>query len=92
MHDKLFANSPNFSEEVYANFAKDLGINVEKFVADMKDPGVAEMVKRDQKSGEQVGIQGTPGFFVNGVQLSGAQPVDRFKELIDRWIAKVGKS
>jgi len=40
-------------------------------------------VKKDAADGQAVGVTGTPAFFVNGRFLSGAQPFEAFKAIID---------
>ena len=40
-------------------------------------------VQKDLDDGSSSGVQGTPGFFVNGQLISGAQPYSVFKQLID---------
>jgi predicted DsbA family dithiol-disulfide isomerase len=40
-------------------------------------------IEKDSEEGKKAGVQGTPGFFINGVILSGAQPQDAFTRLID---------
>jgi protein-disulfide isomerase len=39
------------------------------------------------RDGEGVGVQGTPAFFVNGVFLNGAVPMEDFREVIDAELA-----
>jgi protein-disulfide isomerase len=41
------------------------------------------MVEANRKAGEELGVTGTPAFFVNGMMLSGARPFEEFKSLID---------
>ena len=48
----------------------------------------AEEVKKDFNYGTQIGVTGTPAFFVNGVKLVGAQPYEAFKNIIDAELAK----
>lgn len=48
-------------------------------------------VKAEQAEGESVGVNGTPAFFINGRLLSGAQPPDRFKAVIDDELASAAK-
>jgi len=48
-------------------------------------------VKASQAEGETVGVNGTPAFFINGRLLSGAQPADRFKAIIDDELASAKK-
>jgi protein-disulfide isomerase len=47
---------------------------------------VARKIAEDEALGKQVGVTGTPAFFINGVHLSGAQPIDRFRAVIDEQI------
>jgi len=42
------------------------------------------VVKRDLADGQQAGVSGTPAFFINGVMLSGAQPEEAFRKVIDQ--------
>ena len=90
MHDKLFQNQSNLSEQSIQQYAKEIGLNMDKFQSDIKDEAIAKQVDADTELGQSLGVQGTPGFFVNGVLLSGAQPLPKFKEVIDRWLATKG--
>ena len=40
------------------------------------------------KEGQAIGVKSTPTFFVNGMLVSGAQPIDVFSEIIDEELAK----
>ncbi len=46
----------------------------------------AERVERDLTLARELGVNGTPAFYINGVLLSGAQPFDKFKSVIDHEI------
>lgn len=85
MHDKLFENQSKLSEEPWAEFAKDIGIDVEKFKKDLEDESLAKQVDEDLALAQKLGVRGTPGFFVNGVQLQGAQPPSEFNKIIEEW-------
>jgi protein-disulfide isomerase len=67
--------------------AKDLKLDVAKFKADMKG-GCMEQIQKEQKSLQQVGVGATPGFFINGRFLSGAQPFESFAALVDEELKK----
>jgi protein-disulfide isomerase len=41
------------------------------------------VIDADVKDGEEAGVNGTPAFYINGRMLSGAQPFDAFKRIID---------
>lgn len=88
MHDKLFDNQSKLSDAFYDQAAKDLGLNVEKFKKDMADPAIEKMIKDDMEIAKQHNIQGTPGFFVGGVAVRGAYPVEHFSKIIDRILEK----
>jgi protein-disulfide isomerase len=91
MHDLLFENQQNLNEEEYKKFAKQLGLDMAKFEADYKSDKAAKQVQEDMKLATSLGVNGTPGFFINGVELQGAQPPQVFKKIIDRWLAETKK-
>ena len=64
-------------------WAKDLGLDSGKFDSCLDDGKYEDEVKNDFQDGAQAGVQGTPSFFINGKQLSGAQPFSAFKQAID---------
>jgi len=86
MHDLLFKNQSALGDDLFVKFATDLGLDVEKFKADMASPEVAKTIEDDAELARKLGVNGTPGFFVNGVLVSGAQPLPAFKAIIDRWL------
>jgi protein-disulfide isomerase len=88
MHDKMFANNTALTPPDLEKYAKDLGLDVAKFTKDVEDPKVKEEVDADSKQGTSVGASGTPAFFINGRNLVGAQPFEKFKEVIDDEIKK----
>jgi protein-disulfide isomerase len=49
-------------------------------------------VQTDIAQGTKLGVNGTPGFFINGRFLSGAQPLDEFSKIIDEELALRGKA
>ena len=48
----------------------------------------AKKVDDDMALGQEMGVSGTPGFFINGEFLNGAQPVEQFVTIIEK--AKAG--
>jgi protein-disulfide isomerase len=97
MHDKIFENQrqmrshANDFKEWTAGFAKELGMNVDKFKADYDSEKVVSKVDRDAKLAQTVGARGTPNFWINGINLRGAQPLSSFKSEIDAQIKKAKK-
>jgi protein-disulfide isomerase len=48
----------------------------------------APTVEADIVAGNEVGVNGTPAFFINGRMISGAQPFEAFKKIIDEELAR----
>jgi protein-disulfide isomerase len=83
MHDLLFQNQRELNEAAFKGYAQQLGLDVAQFEKDYASPGVAQEVEADMTLARSLGVTGTPGFFVNGRFLSGAQPYSAFKTKID---------
>jgi len=84
MHDLIFSDPANLSPERFREYAGQLGLDLERYDRDLKDPAVQARVGADLKEAEALGVSGTPAFFVNGRYLSGALPFESFKLLIDQ--------
>lgn len=83
-YDKLFANQNKLDRDSLIGFAKELGLDETKFVADMDSAAVVKIVEDDIKAGSDAGVQGTPHFIINGSALSGAQPLNAFQAALDK--------
>jgi protein-disulfide isomerase len=88
MHDILFKNQQNLGSADLEKYAQEIGLNMSKFKAALEDKKLAEQIDADAAAGGKIGARGTPAFFINGRFLSGAQPFDRFKALIDEELKK----
>ncbi len=84
MHDKLFANQQALDRASLEKYAGELGLNVPKFKADMDAHKYKDQIDADSQHGTSIGANGTPAFFINGQSVSGAQPFESFKAVIDR--------
>jgi protein-disulfide isomerase len=82
-HDTLFANQSALQPDKLKEHAKTVGLDTAKFNKCLDSGEKAAAVKTDQEAGQKVGVNGTPAFFINGILLSGAQPFDEFKSVID---------
>ncbi len=88
MHDAIFANPREMSPERYEQYAQELGLDLERFKADVASESVKKRVEADSSEAASLGVSGTPGFFINGRYLSGAQPFAEFKKRIDEELGK----
>ena len=87
MREKLFEHQRNLTREQFVTFARELNLDTTRFVEDMDEPGTEAHIRRQMATATALGARGTPGFFINGKHLSGAQPFDRFVKEIDAAIA-----
>lgn len=83
MHDRIFAGQRELSDAKYAEWARELGLDVERFERDRQSEAIRQRIARDEQEANRLGVSGTPAFFINGRFLSGAQPFDAFQRLID---------
>jgi len=88
LHDKMFASQKELEVEKLKDYAKATGLDSLKFDACLDSGGKKALVDADQKAGSEAGVNGTPAFFINGILLSGAQPYEKFKDVIDRELAR----
>jgi protein-disulfide isomerase len=83
-HDFIFTHQDLLSQaDVYSKQAKEQGLDMAKFEECVKAKKYASAIEGDVKQGTDLGINGTPTFFVNGQIVMGAQPAEVFFELID---------
>jgi protein-disulfide isomerase len=91
-HAKLLASS-DLSDEKLKSLADEVGLDRAKFDECVVKQQFKADVDKDAAAGAEVGVTGTPAFFINGRMLSGAQSFEKFKEVIDEELAaKKGKS
>ena len=87
-HDVLFENSPNLAVDQLKQYATDLGLSTSKFNSCLDNEEYADEVDADMKEGSGYGVRGTPGFFINGRLISGAQPYESFEKIIEEELSK----
>ncbi len=91
MHDKLFTNQQNIKRPDLEKYAGELGLNVGKFKAFLDANSGDQRIKADMALATQIGVQGTPNFFINGRPVRGALPFEEFKKVIDEEIKAADK-
>ncbi|MEI8347678.1 MAG: thioredoxin domain-containing protein [Pseudomonadota bacterium] len=91
-HDLVFENQGkvNEGEKFFKELAQKAGADMKKLVVDLKSDEIKQRIKEDSQEAAQMGMQGTPGFLLNGIPVRGAYPVDYFVNLVDE-LKKRGK-
>lgn len=85
-HEKLFS-SETLDEATYIQYAADLDLNVDTFTACLSDGSHDAFIQEDMQFALDLGVQSTPTFFVNGLAIVGAQPLENFQQIIDKELA-----
>lgn len=85
-HEKLFS-SDALGESVYTQYAQDLGLDTTAFEACLTQNKYQDAVQSDLDFAVNLGVRSTPTFFINGLAIVGAQPLDVFKQVIDKELA-----
>lgn len=82
-HDKIFENQRALEDENLKQFARDLELDAGRFDQCFDSRSFKATVEEGYAEAGALGINATPAFFINGRFLSGAQPFDAFKTIID---------
>jgi protein-disulfide isomerase len=82
MHDKLYANFRGLSRARILAWAKELGLDLPRFTADLDSHKYASRVAAEEKEGEAAGVEGTPTFFIDGHRLNAVFDVATVAPLI----------
>jgi protein-disulfide isomerase len=81
---KLWENQQALGVDNLKKYAEDLKLDTKKFNECLDSDKTLPEVMKDQQDGAKAGVSGTPSFFINGQSLTGAQPVEAFKKVIDQ--------
>ncbi len=79
--------APSVGPDVYLQIADDLGLETTAFEACLSNHTYQEEIQSDSDYAISIGVNSTPTFFVNGLAIIGAQPLDVFKQIIDLELA-----
>jgi protein-disulfide isomerase len=83
-HDALFANLRGYTTmEQYVALADSLGLDGAALQECIESGRMNDEIQNDYNDGRAYGVSGTPTFFVNGVRVIGAQPLENFVSIID---------
>ena len=86
-HDLLYADQTGLDKSGLLAKAAQLQLDEKQFDACLSGEKYKTQIEQDSQEGLRAGVSGTPGFFVNGVFLSGAQPEAAFETIIQEQLA-----
>jgi protein-disulfide isomerase len=87
MHGRLFAGTPKLEVTDLKAYAREVQLDAGRFDKCLDSGEKAKVVQDHFKAGADAGVRGTPAFFINGRLISGAQPLEAFKAIIDAELA-----
>jgi len=87
-HDAMFADQSKLAPADLKASAAKLGLDAKKFDACLDKTKYQSQIQQDMAEGTKLGVTGTPTFFINGREITGAQPAQKFEDIIDDEIAK----
>jgi protein-disulfide isomerase len=87
-HDKLYASSPKAAPEDLKFYARDLGLKQDSFDKCLTTGKYKAAIQKDMNEAASLGLTGTPTFFINGRELSGAQSVEAISQIIDEELSR----
>ncbi len=83
-HDKLFSEEFELGANAYTQYAQELGLDMAKFNDCVSTHRYQAEVAADEAYATNLGVRSTPTFFINGIPMIGAQPLQAFKQVIDK--------
>jgi protein-disulfide isomerase len=86
-HDLLFADQGALDRNGLIAKAATLQLDPKQFETCISSEKYKSQVQQDNQEGMRAGVSGTPGFFINGVFISGAQPEAAFDKIIEEQLA-----
>jgi protein-disulfide isomerase len=91
MADALFKNQDRWKNSpnptgLFTDYAKELGLDTDKFQKDMRSADIETKIERDYQSGVQTGVNSTPTFFLNGKKIATPATYEGFAQLIQEAI------
>jgi protein-disulfide isomerase len=82
MYEVLFKNFRTLSRNSIMAMAKDIGLDMDKFKADLDSGKYKAVVEKDLADGEAAGVYGTPAFYINGKQYNGEVTLAALKPIL----------
>jgi protein-disulfide isomerase len=95
MHDQLFENQNQLGPDLYKELAQQLRLDAKAFDSCLSDAKRKDQVVSEETYGQQVGVDGTPTFFIGHIvgnklvdikPIVGAQPPEVFAQVIDTYL------
>jgi protein-disulfide isomerase len=91
-HDLVFANQQDLTRDAFVKYAGEMNVDVDTFSKCFDQQDHMDEIQANFAYAQNMGITGTPTFFINGQYVSGAQPYTVFAEAIDKALGSLDES
>lgn len=91
MHLKMLDNSPRLDRDSLIKYAREVGLDMDRFVSDLDGMKHMRHIERDKKLAVDLDLYNTPSFFINGRRLLGNVPYEFFRKVIEEELDAVNK-
>jgi protein-disulfide isomerase len=92
MYEVLFQNSRRLSAENMLSMAQQIGLDMNKFKADLDSGKFKSVIQKDLADGDAAGVYGTPAFYINGQQYNGEVTLAALKPILDADLKAAAKA
>jgi predicted DsbA family dithiol-disulfide isomerase len=88
MQTRLFSEQTGWKNSqdpfpFFAGIAEEEGLDVDRFNRCVEGGWRENRVRDNIRLGREVGVRGTPTFLIDGIPISGALPLDTFRDILD---------
>ena len=97
MHKLIYDHQNDWKKEfdvrpIFEGYAKEIGLNIERYQRDLISDAVAQRIFMDGKRGHSLGVKGTPTVFLNGreVPFESLLPAENLRLLIQKELMSAG--
>jgi len=84
MHEALFKHRDALELDDLVGYARELGLDMHRFMSDLDSDACLARVRRDFTSAARSGVTGTPTFFIDGLRYDGPRDVDSMVNALER--------
>ena len=78
MHHQLFSNGDHLDENDVAKYAAAIGLDVDRFRADLRSPATTARLEADRKLADSLSVKGTPTIYINGREYDSKLDIDEW--------------
>ncbi len=91
MHDILLKNSPKLDRDSLIKYAKEIGLDTNKFIDCIDKMRHSALIERDKKLALSLDLYNTPTFFINGRKVVGDVPYEYLKKVVEEELKNAKK-